>query len=100
MVDMRGSKRAWPLQSPSYGHSIYTFITDNGEITIEKTARMSVVSFPYFHSCEVAEDVADYRCLKEFERRIERGEISVAQIDARRMKRQEIKARQQQRKEQ
>ncbi len=69
-----------PWLDRASGHSIYTFGTDDGCITIERTARVSVVNFPHFHSYEVASDLASYRCFLEFERRIKSGEVSVKKI--------------------
>lgn len=64
------------------GQRLY-FRTDTGEVIIEKHASVRVVDFPFFHGLELASDIAHYRCFKEFEERLQRGEISVTQLDQR-----------------
>jgi hypothetical protein len=60
------------------------FQTDQGIIAIEKKAKVRFLRFPFFHGLELADDIAHYKCLKEFEERLQRKEFTVSGIVQRR----------------
>ena len=72
-----GNNVEWDPKEPNVSWQEYRFQTDQGQITIRKKGVIRAVCFPYFHAMEVASDIAAYRCLKEFEYRLNKGEFTV-----------------------
>jgi len=60
------------------------FMADEGTYKVSHRAVVRAVEFPGFHSLELAYDIAGYRCLKDFDKALATGRVSVAKIDGRR----------------
>lgn len=65
------------ITAPNAAQRTITFQTDTTEVTIKKSASVRSVSFPHFHALELADDIAQFRCLQEFGDRLAKGEFSV-----------------------
>ncbi len=60
------------------------FLVDQGTFKSARHAVVRTIQFPGFHALELAEDIAAYRCLKDFEAALERKEVSTAKVDSER----------------
>lgn len=63
---------------------INEFLIDDGTFKVSRGAIVRAIHFPGFHTLELAEDIAMYRCLREFEKALASGRVSTTAIDIRR----------------